>query len=86
MFPLFTGCAPPTNRPAESKVPAVLIRVATAPVPNTRNAPCIVPALVIVKLTAELVEIVPVAAVPKLGAIRAAKVGAFVEPASVHKL
>jgi len=38
-----------------------------------------------VKLTAELVEIVPEAAVPKLGAIRAEKVGAFDDPASVQR-
>ena len=75
---------PPVKAPAESNVPAVDIKVETAPVPNTINAPTKVPAPVIVNETGLLVEIEPNEAVPKLGVIRAANVGALVEPASVQ--
>ena len=81
-LPFDTTCDPPVNAPAENSVPAVLIRVVTAEVPSTKNAPCNVPAPVIVNDTAELVALAPLAAADQAGVPRAANVGAFVDPAS----
>lgn len=83
-LPEETACEPPEKAPALNKVPAVLIKVDTAPEPRTMNAPCKVPELVMVKATAELVDFEPDADADHAGVPRAENVGALVEPASVQ--
>jgi hypothetical protein len=80
-----TTLSPPEKSPAESKVPAVLSTVDTAPVPYTRKQPLIVPAPVIAKASAADNALLPADAADHTQVLRPPEyVGALVIPASVH--